>query len=432
MPLSKEGVLMSDHDSSLIELAPEVIAHYSDGREGGRLFAGTGPLELERTRELVRRFLPPPPAIVCDVGGGTGVYACWLAAEGYETHLVDAVPLHVEHAVEASRRQPAHPLASAVVGDARRLERDDESADAVLLLGPLYHLVERQDRVAALREARRVLRARGLVFAAGISRFASTLDGLVRRLIDDSVFAGIVERDLADGQHRNPTDHPSYFTTAYFHRPEELAAEFDEVGLRHQGTFAIEGPAWAHARRNFVEVESSSPDECAHVLDRIAAVYRVEAETKAKGMSAAERLAHHQHHSAPVLGELRVWIRERLELKVVEPSSSLGDALTYMLDHFDDLEKFTTVAGAPIDNTLAERVLKLVVLSRKNSLFFKNENGASIGDRMAGLVETCRLNGVAAYDYMLALVRNADRVRAAPSEWLPWTYPRQSATAKAA
>jgi transposase len=188
----------------------------------------------------------------------------------------------------------------------------------------------------------------------------------------------------------------------------------------------------AHARRNFVEVESSFPDECAHVLDRIAEVYRVEAETKAKAMSAAERLAHHQLHSAPVLDELRVWIRERLELKLVEPSSSLGDALAYMLDHFGDLVKFTSVIGAPIDNTPAERVLKLVVLSRKNSLFFKNENGAKIGDRLSGLVETCRLAGVAAYDYLLALTRNADAVRAAPSEWLPWTYPRQGPTAKAA
>jgi transposase len=188
----------------------------------------------------------------------------------------------------------------------------------------------------------------------------------------------------------------------------------------------------AHARRNFVEVESSFPDECAHVLDRIAAVYRVEAETKAKAMTGAERLAYHQLHSAPVLEELRDWIRERFARRLVEPSSSLGDALAYMLDHFDDLVKFTTVAGAPIDHTPAERVLKLVVLARKNSLFFKNEHGASIGDRLAGLVETCRLNGVAAFDYLLALVRNADAVRAAPAAWLPWTYPRQSATAKAA
>src|SRR5688500_18017269 len=120
---------MSEHGSPSSELAPEVLAHYSHGQEGARLLAGTGSLELERTLELLTRFLPPPPAVVCDVGGGTGVYACWLAVRGYETHLVDAVPLHVAQAAEASRRQPAHPLASAVVGDARRLDREDESVD---------------------------------------------------------------------------------------------------------------------------------------------------------------------------------------------------------------------------------------------------------------------------------------------------------------
>ncbi len=270
---------MSDHESS-IELSPDVIAHYSDGREGGRLLAGAGPLELERTRELVRRFLPPPPAVVCDVGGGTGVYACWLAAEGYETHLVDAVPLHVEQALESSRLQPASPLASAVVGDARRLDREDESVDAVLLLGPLYHLVERPCRVAALGEARRVLRAGGLVFAAGISRFASTLDGLVRRFIDDPVFADIVERDRADGQHRNPTANPSYFTTAYFHRPEELAAELDEAGLGHRGTFAIEGPAWL-----LPDFEERWRD-AAHRARMLDAIRAVESEPSLVGASA--------------------------------------------------------------------------------------------------------------------------------------------------
>jgi len=234
---------MSD-DISRNELAPEVLAHYADGREGGRLVHGTGLLELERTRELVSRFLPAPPAVVYDVGGGTGVHALWLAARGYETHLVDAVPLHVEQAAEASRRQPGHPLARAVVGDARRLEREDASVDAVLLLGPLYHLVERRDRLAALREARRVLRPRGVVLAAGISRFASLLDGLVRRLVDDPAFSEIVARDLVDGQHRNALEHPDYFTTAYFHRPDELAAELEETGFAECGTFAIEGPLW--------------------------------------------------------------------------------------------------------------------------------------------------------------------------------------------
>ena len=225
-------------------LNSEVLSHYESGYEAQRLSKGTGRLERARTEELVRRYLPSPPAVIFDVGGGAGVYSCWLAREGYEVHLVDAMPLHVEQAQQASRQQPDHALASIGVGDARRLDREDASVDAVLLFGPLYHLTARSDRIAALREARRILRPGGRLLAAGISRFASALDGLFRRLMDDPDFVNIVRRDLAEGQHRNPSNHPAYFTTAFFHHPEELKAELEEAGLRHEKTLAIEGPAW--------------------------------------------------------------------------------------------------------------------------------------------------------------------------------------------
>ena len=190
------------------------------------------------------RFLPPPPAVVLDVGGGPGAHACWLAQQGYVVHLIDLVPLHVEQARRASQAQPEHPLASATVGDARQLSGDDASADAVLMLGPLYHLTARADRVQALQEARRVLRAGGMVLGVAISRFASLLDGLVEGYLDDPEFARIVDRDLTDGQHRNRTTNPAYFTTAFFHHPDELAAELRGAGLEHQATLAIEGPGW--------------------------------------------------------------------------------------------------------------------------------------------------------------------------------------------
>jgi SAM-dependent methyltransferase len=131
------------------------------------------------------------------------------------------------------------------------VERADQSVDAVLLFGPLYHLTDRPDRVQALAEARRMLRAGGLVLAAAISRFASVLDGLVRGYLDDPQFTRIVERDLRDGQHRNVTNNPAYFTTAFFHHPEELAAEIREAGLRHEKTLAVEGPGWL--LQNFAE-----------------------------------------------------------------------------------------------------------------------------------------------------------------------------------
>jgi ubiquinone/menaquinone biosynthesis C-methylase UbiE len=222
---------------------PEVLAYYARGAETGRL-EGFGALERLRTEDVLHRWLPPPPEVVIDVGGGPGIYACALAAAGYETHLRDVSPRHVDEARAASARQPAHPLASAEVGDARRLDARDGAAGAVLMLGPLYHLTDRVDRVTALREARRVLRPGGVVVAAAISRFASLLDGLRRGFLDDPVFAQVVEEDLRSGQHRNPAGHPDWFTTAYFHRPEELATEVHEAGLQHLATLAVEGPGW--------------------------------------------------------------------------------------------------------------------------------------------------------------------------------------------
>jgi SAM-dependent methyltransferase len=235
---------MSDLFKSHSSLPPEFFEHYASGYEAGRLQGGTSQIELARTQELVMRYVPALPAVIFDVGGGPGVYACWLAKQGYEVHLVDATPLHVELARQAQASQPDTPLASIEVGDARRLKRPDESCDVVLLFGPLYHLTQRVDRLTALQEARRVLRSGGLLLAAGISRFASALDGLRQGLFDDPAFAQIVARDLLDGQHRNPTNHPEYFTTAFFHHPEELQAEVEESGFLYERTLPIEGPLW--------------------------------------------------------------------------------------------------------------------------------------------------------------------------------------------
>ena len=224
-------------------IAREVQAYYARGGEARRLFRTHGLIELARTQEIILRHLPPPPGAILDVGGGPGVYACWLAARGYRVDLVDAIPLHVEEARQASARQPDTPVASMRVGDARRLEDADATVDAVLLLGPLYHLTERGDRVQTLREARRVLRPGGLLFAVGIGRFASFLSKLVDNVLGDPDAQAIVERDLRDGQHRNPTD-KDYFTTAFFHRPEELTSEVSEAGFDLVELLGVAGPAW--------------------------------------------------------------------------------------------------------------------------------------------------------------------------------------------
>ena len=217
---------------------PDAIRGYYDlGQERARLASGAGLIERARTEEVLRRWLPAPPARILDVGGGPGTYVAWLKGLGHEVHLVDPVPLHVEQARAAG-------AASARVGDARRLEEPDASCDAVLLLGPLYHITDRAGRVGALSEARRVARDGGVVVAAAISRFASLLDGLVSKALDDPAFAAIVEGDLRDGQHRNPTGRPEWFTTAFFHHPDELKAEVAAAGLHLEEAVGLEGPAW--------------------------------------------------------------------------------------------------------------------------------------------------------------------------------------------
>jgi SAM-dependent methyltransferase len=230
---------MSNNDSS-----KEMLQYYGDAEEAARLRSGWFQLERARTQELILRHLPPGAATIIDAGGGAGVYACWLADRGYVVHLLDPVPKHVEQALAASAQQPEHPLASALVGDARHLPHADATADAVLLLGPLYHLVKREERLACLREAHRVLRPGGLVWGAAISRFASLIDSLSNGFFDDPAFAPILARDLEQGQHRNPTDNPVYFTDASFHRPDELSFELLEAGFHIVELVAIEGPGW--------------------------------------------------------------------------------------------------------------------------------------------------------------------------------------------
>jgi ubiquinone/menaquinone biosynthesis C-methylase UbiE len=213
----------------------EIAHYYGRGEELGRL-EGSFRLEFARTQELLTRCLPDPPAVVLDVGGGPGVYAAWLAERGYEVHLLDPVELHVRQAREASDR-----IASAERGDARALPYADGTADAVLLLGPLYHLQEHADRRRALEEARRVLRPGGVLAAAAISRFASTIDGLRRGLLLAPVFEQGVERSLREGRHENPERVPERFTTAYFHLPGELEGEVRTAGFEDVAVLAIEG-----------------------------------------------------------------------------------------------------------------------------------------------------------------------------------------------
>ena len=225
-------------------LPSEMFEHYRRVQEAKRLLDGVGELERDRTQDILKRHLTGAPATVYDIGGAAGVHALWLARHGYTVHLFDPVPQHVEQALTASREQAERPIASCSVADARDIDRPDGSADAVLLLGPLYHLIHREDRLKALKEAHRVLKPGGRVFVATISRFASLIDGLSRDLVSDPLFLGILTQDLKTGQHRNPTDNPDYFTTAFFHHPDELQQEMKEAGFHVEKLLGVEGPAW--------------------------------------------------------------------------------------------------------------------------------------------------------------------------------------------
>jgi SAM-dependent methyltransferase len=221
----------------------DVVEYYEQYAEESRLEQGPSRLEFERTRDVLTRVLPAAPARVVDVGGAAGVYSFWLAARGYEVRLLDGSPRLVAEARRRNATAP-HPIAAMEVGDARALPYDDGSADAVLVMGPLYHLPSRDDRAAALREALRVLAPGGVVAVAAISRFASALDGLARGLAVDPAFVRMRDRDLVDGQHRNPTGKLDYFTTAYLHRPEEVTDELTAAGFLDTRVLGVEGPAW--------------------------------------------------------------------------------------------------------------------------------------------------------------------------------------------
>ena len=249
------------------ELPPEIHRHYVDEiDEDARIRSGLGELELVRTRDILRRHLRPAPLRIADVGGATGVHSEWLLADGHEVILVEPVAEQVDRAVE---ELGAHPRFRAEVGNALVLPFDDASCDAVLLMGPLYHLTDRTQRLAALREAVRVARPGGLVAGAAISRFASLLDGLQREFLFDPDFRAIVAGALGSGQHRNPTQRSGWFTTAYFHHPDDLAEEAQDAGVEDVSVVGVEGPPGLFAN---LESRWADPADRAVILETAAAV----------------------------------------------------------------------------------------------------------------------------------------------------------------
>lgn len=185
-----------------------------------------------------------------------------------------------------------------------------------------------------------------------------------------------------------------------------------------------------HARRTVYELKETYPSECEVVLDAVGKVYKHE--TQAAGLSVSERLAHHREKSGPVMRELKEWMEAQFSERKVEPNSGLGKALGYWLRHWDRLTVWLREPGTPLDNNEAERALKQFILMRKNSLFFKTEHGAAVGDILASLIRTCRLNGVNAWDYLATIIRNKSEARRNPHHYLPWNYPGSEEEARVA
>ncbi len=197
----------------------------------------------------------------------------------------------------------------------------------------------------------------------------------------------------------------------------------DALSHNTKGEFdTIVANCLAHGRRQFVDVAPSFPDQCRYVLETLRAVYRYDVTARAQPMSPAERLAFHQEHSGPLMRGLQWWLYEQLDLRKVEPHSTLGGAISYMRKHWAKLTLFLREPGAPLDNNICERALKKAILHRKNSLFYKTEHGAAVGDLFMSLIHTAELAKVDPFDYLVQLQRHSAELKTTPAQWMPWNY----------
>lgn len=217
-----------------------ISAYYAADREHDRLSRGLGMVEFARTLDILARTLPPVPATVLDIGGGTGAYARELLQRGYAVHFLDAMPGHIQR-VQADPE--LNTLASVTLGDARALPYPDACADVALLLGPLYHLQQAADRAAALAEAQRTLKPGGVMVAAMIPRAAMIFGDFSRDLPDETYCRPMREHTYRTGHQNNPEGRRGYFTEAYFHHPDEFRAELGQAGFGQAELYAVEGPA---------------------------------------------------------------------------------------------------------------------------------------------------------------------------------------------
>lgn len=228
-----------------MEKIEEVYDFYNKGAEIGRLDRGLGKIEFYRTKEIIQPYLTSKKTIY-DVGGGIGIYSRWLAELGHRVELLELTPSAVEY---AQKHQNAdYPYVSEVC-DARNIPREDESADVVLLMGPLYHLQRLADRNKAISEAYRVLKKDGILFTVGISKFSNTTwalstYGTENKCLEDLSFQAMIQEELTSGNHNRPKEYPNFIAQAFFHTPNQLQEELQNVGFHTVQKCALEGIIW--------------------------------------------------------------------------------------------------------------------------------------------------------------------------------------------
>jgi ubiquinone/menaquinone biosynthesis C-methylase UbiE len=228
----------------------DVLDSYNKGIEKDRLRTDLGLIEFERTKEIILENIPQKPSVIYDIGGGYGEYSWWLASHGHKVYLYDISEKNIEMANDLQDEYKNIKLAVKEVSDARNINRPDNSADAILLFGPLYHIVEYQERQEALRECYRLLKPEGKLFTAAITKYATllwavTTYGIKNDLLDEPEFMEMVKRELKDGQHiRNPNSRYKGMGRSYFHLPELLGKELSEAGFKNNDIRGVIGPLW--------------------------------------------------------------------------------------------------------------------------------------------------------------------------------------------
>lgn len=342
----------------------------------------------------LERFDPTAKAIVALLTSGTGVPAYRLEGlqKSLQVPLADSTQNDLREDV-ANDLAPIHKSLNLVAAQGQLLYNDDTPNKVLSLV--------KENESLSLKD-RKGMQTTGLVAINGPNQIALFMTGRQH--------AGENLKDLLD--QRSWSLPP----------PLQMGDALSRNVPREYEDLLIKCLCMDHGRRNFVEILDSFKSECQHVVLELAKIYKHDAEAKEQEMSTAQRLEYHQTHSALVMNELNSWMEEKLENKEVEPNSNLGKAISYFLKHWNGLTQFLRVEGAPLSNAECERLLKKCVLRRKNSYFYKTEVGAWIGDILMSVIETCRLNQVNPFNYLVAVQKFAAEVRKQPELWLPWNY----------